>query len=106
GGRVLRRGEANGSRGPFAELAYGGKLGVHLHELRADAQEQPLSGLSWCDAARRPVQKPDADPLLQATNDLAERGLRHSKLRGGPRETALPRHRKKGKQVARVVSAH
>src|SRR5438105_13365103 len=61
---------------------------------------------AWVGAARRPVQKSDADPLLQVSDDLAQCGLRHAQLRRGTRETALPRHREKSREVARVLSMH
>ena len=96
----------NGSGRPFAKFAQCGKLCVHFAEPGTNIQEQPFSGLRRRHASRRPVQKPEADPFFQVSNDLAEGRLSHSELRGSPRENCAPSRPRGSNQVAGVFSVH
>lgn len=106
GGGKLRRRQADGSGRLLAQFAERGEISIHLGEFGAHAEEQPFSGLSRCDAPRRPVQQSHAEPLLKIPDDLTERGLRHAELRRGAREAALSRHCEEGEEIAGILSIH
>ena len=51
-------------------------------------------------------QEPQAEPLFQSADGVAERGLRYAKLRRRPRETTLRRNRPKDQEVIQVAVLH
>ena len=83
-GGVLAGRDADGAGGLLAQLAQRGELGVDLVEPRADGAEQALARLGRRDAARGAGQQPQAEPLLQPADGVAQRRLRDAELRRGP----------------------
>ena len=103
---MLARGDADGAGRLVAKLAQRGELGIDLVEARPDGPQQPLAGLGRRDAARGAGQQPQAEPLLQPADGVAERRLRNAELRRGPGEAALPRHREEGEEIVDVLARH
>ena len=88
-----------------------GAQAAHLHDGRAeflqgrrDAGQQHLAGLGRRDAARRAVEEPHAEALLQVAQPLAETRHRHALLQRRAAEIAVARHGGEGVEVAQIVS--
>ena len=82
-------GQADRSSGSVAIGIHGVDGVVDALEHRVQMTEQLLSGLGERDAARRAVEKPDAEALLEAADRLAERRSRQAELLGGAREAGM-----------------
>ena len=79
---------------------FGGRVPDELEALES------LPGVGHGNAARRPGKKPKAKPLFERADRVAERRLRHLKLRCRLREAALPRHGDESSQIVHVLAAH
>ena len=72
----------------------------------SDGAQQPLAGFRRRHAAGGARQQPQAQPLFQTANGVAERGLRNPELCRCPREAAFPRHREEREEIIGVLSRH
>ena len=103
---MLARRDADGAGRLLAQLAQGGQLGADLVERRAERAQQPLAGLGRRDAAGGAGQEPDAEPLLEPADGVAQRRLRGAELGRGPREAALLGDREEGIEIGQFLTAH
>ena len=67
--------DADGAGGLVAQLGQGGKLGVDLLEFGADGLEQSLAGFRRRHAAGGAGQQPQAQPLFEGADGVAQRRL-------------------------------
>jgi hypothetical protein len=88
------------------KFPYGRKLGLDLLEPRAHGVKQAFACLRRRDAARRAGQEPNAQPLFEFTDRVAQCRLRNTELCGGPRKTALSRYGHKGQEVVEISAVH
>jgi hypothetical protein len=72
----------------------------------AQAGEQPFAGFRGSDAAGGAVQQTDAQPLLDATDGVAEGRRRHAQLHGGAPEAAVGRDRDEGREIGEIGALH
>ena len=75
-------------------------------ERRSDPGEELRSGFGRRDAARRPCQQTDAQPLLETAKRMAERRRGHAELLCRSGETAFLCHREERRQNAELVADH
>ena len=98
-GRVLARRDADGAGGLLASSLSAASSASISSKRGADGAQQALARLGRRDAARGAGQQPEAEPLLQPADGVAERGLRDAELRRGPGEAPLlapPRGKRAG----------
>ena len=89
--------------GVVAQFAQGGEFGFDLLEPRRHRAQQPLARFGRGDTARRARQKPQAEPLLEIADRLAQRGGRHAQLGGGAGEALLPGNGGEGGKIVEVL---
>ena len=87
-------------------VAERGQFGVDLIETRTDGAEQAFARFRRRDATGGAGQQPQAKPLFETSDGVAQRRLRHAELRGGPGEAALPRDREEGDQIVKAFPRH
>src|SRR3546814_15375691 len=73
---------------------------------RRDAREELLPRLGHRDTARRPVDEPQVQALLQCPQLMAERRWRDAKLVGGASKALMPGDRQEGRKIGRVNVWH
>jgi aryl-alcohol dehydrogenase-like predicted oxidoreductase len=81
------------------ERAQRRQLGVDLLEAGPKVAQQPLAGFGRSDAARCAHQEPNAEPLLELADAVAQRRLRYTQLRRRAGEAALARRREPEENV-------
>ena len=103
---VLGGRDADRSRGLVTKLADRGELGGDLVQRGAERLQEPFAGLGRRNAPRRAHQQADAEPLLQPTDRVAERGLRRAELSRGARKTLLLGDDQEGVEIDQLLAAH
>ena len=92
--------------GLLAQLAQCGELRIDLVEARPYRAEQAFARFRRRDAAGGARQQAKSEPLFEAPDGVAERGLRDAELGGGVRETALARDGQEGQEVTEMSAMH
>ncbi len=105
-GRVLVRRDADGAGGLRTELAQRGQLGVDLVQPGAHGPQQAFARVGRRDAARGAGQQPDAEPLFESTDRVAERGLGNAELGCGFGEAARAPDGQEGQEVVQICALH
>lgn len=105
-GRRVGSRDPNGAGGLLPELTQRRELGLDLLEPQAHGVEQAIARLGRRDAARGAGQEPKPEPFLEATNGMAEGGLRNAQLRGGFGEAALAPDGQEGQEVVQICALH
>jgi hypothetical protein len=105
-GCVIDGRDPNGGGGLVAKFAYGLKLGLDLFTPWVHGVKQAFARLRRRNAARGAGQQPNTEPFLEATNGMAERGLRNAQLRCGFGEAALSSDGQEGQEVVQICALH
>ena len=103
---MLYRRDADGTGWLVAQCAERGNLAFDFVEPGADAAKEAFPGIGHGDAACRAREQPQAQPLFERADRVAQRRLRHLKLGGCLGEAALARDRDEGSQIVHVLPAH
>jgi hypothetical protein len=86
----------------LAQVAQILDLVIEIREQTLDPRQKFDSDLAELNAARRPIQQPDLQLILELANGLAEGGLRHAKFPRGPAEAASLNHLDEGAELPKV----
>lgn len=79
---------------------------LHIGERGPQTRDELLSRVGRGDAAGRPRQQAYANPLLESTNRMAQRGGRNAQPLRRPGETSFLCDRKKRRQDAELIANH
>jgi hypothetical protein len=104
--RMLAGRDPDRARGLVPQRAQRRQFGVDLLEAGRKVAEQPFARFGRSHAARGAHQEPNAQPLLELPDAVAQRRLRYAQFRGGVGEAALARDREKANEVTVVPAAH
>ncbi len=99
-------GDADVAGGPIAHFTQRVQLAFNLRKARADAVEQPFTGLGGGDAAGGAGEQAQRQAFFQPANSVAERRLGNPKLRRRFGEAALPGHHQESDQIVKVFFQH
>src|SRR3546814_5297429 len=89
------------AEGRSAEIVEVVERVVDVAKRRRDAREELLPRLGQRDTARRPVDEPQVQALLQCPQLMAERRWRDAKLVGGASKALMPGDRQEGRKIGR-----
>jgi len=82
------------------------ELRIDLLEGRAQGPKQSFTGFGRRHTARRSTEQSQAKPAFQASNGMAERGLRDAEFGCGAGKTQLIGDGHKGRQIGEMLAFH